>query len=123
VEPDGAFRPGAGAHSGARHRQHVLTRACFVLSRLRFRPRARGLRSMAESTAAGTIRGQPGVPRIAPPLKRDWTATPPAFARLLEWLDEGHDSGRLRKCRGRRRCRLRWSAATESRRRPGSARG
>jgi DNA-directed RNA polymerase specialized sigma24 family protein len=33
------------------------------------------------------------VPRIAPPLKRDWIATPQAFERLLAWLDEGRDSG------------------------------
>jgi hypothetical protein len=31
--------------------------------------------------------------RIAPPLKRDWIATPQAFERLLAWLDEGDDSG------------------------------
>jgi DNA-directed RNA polymerase specialized sigma24 family protein len=30
---------------------------------------------------------------IAPPLKRDWNATPQAFERLLAWLDEGVDSG------------------------------
>jgi len=31
--------------------------------------------------------------RIAPPLKREWIATPQAFGRLLAWLDEGNDSG------------------------------
>jgi hypothetical protein len=31
--------------------------------------------------------------RIAHQLKRDWIATPPAFERLLSWLDDGVDSG------------------------------
>lgn len=48
----------------------------------------RRLRSLRRGYNSGPRRAH-----IAPSLKRDWTGTPQAFARLLAWLDEGSDSG------------------------------
>ena len=66
-------------------------------------------RGPEEKGRRSSSRLQPGAPRkarIAPPLKRDWIATPQAFERLLAWLDEGRDSGGQAYLQMRRRLAL-----------------
>lgn len=74
-----------------------MSRRCFCegadlntesLASARSRPFAR-FSTVPPQVQSGAARSA----RIAPPLKRDWIATPQAFERLLAWLDEGGDSG------------------------------
>lgn len=52
-------------------------------------PRSRFPEARLRNAAPVLYNPVPRSRRIAPPLKRDWNATPQAFERLLAWLDEG----------------------------------